>query len=136
MNHNIPEVSKKALDSFRKFSPDIIKKVVDLSMLRKDEISQHGDKAYQILTAGIDMTTKMLDNAMSVHEPELLAEQLKWAKVRLPVDNVKPEHIYSRFKIYIDVINQILPADYASEVNNFVNWMLVRQKEIMDIKDD
>lgn len=132
MDYNIPEVSVDALLTFRKLTPDLIKEVVKRSMERKDEVFHHGDKQLEILTYGIDMTTKMLDNAMAIHEPALLDEQLKWAIVRLPIDGVKPEHIYNRFQIYIDVVDELMPVNYAKEVNNFVSWMLKRQKELMD----
>ncbi len=132
MDYNIPEVSIDALNCFRKLSSDIINEVVERLIHVEKDVSHHGDKKYEILTSGINMTTQMLDNAMAIHEPALLDEQLKWAIVRLPNDGVRPEHIYNMFKIYIDVVNNLLPENFADEVNNFVKWMLKRQKELMD----
>ncbi len=101
-------------------------------MEKSEDISQHGDKAYDILCYGINMTTKILDTAMSVHEPSILDDQLKWANDRLPIDGVKPEHIYDRIRIYISVINELLPTVYAVQITNFLEWMLIRQKELME----
>ena len=76
MDYNIPEVSADALISFRKSAPEIIREVVERSMQKKDEVFQHGDETLEILTSGIDMTTRMLDNAMAINERHCLMNSL------------------------------------------------------------
>jgi hypothetical protein len=128
--NNVSSISPEALESFRKLSDNIIKETVSRSLENKDEVSNHGDQAERILTIGLEFTTKVLDAAMSVGELPFLEDELLWAKDRLPHDGVMMEHILSRFKIYRDVVNEMIPVKYANEVNYFIDWMIARQNEL------
>jgi hypothetical protein len=65
-----------------------------------------------------------------VVELPFLEDELLWAKDRLPYDGVMMKHILSRFKIYHDVVNEIIPVKYTNEVNYFIDWMITRQNEL------
>lgn len=121
-------VSPKAMDSFKTFAPEIIKKTVEISMKRHNEISQHKDQAHSIINSGMEFTTKMLESALLTGEISLLEDELKWAADRLPHDGVSMKHVLVRLKIYRKQIINILPEDDASEIVPFLDWMIQWQE--------
>jgi ferric-dicitrate binding protein FerR (iron transport regulator) len=124
-------VSDEALASFRAASAEIIKETVSRSMARQDEVTQHGAQAQQLLTAGLEFTTRMLDAAMATGEIPMLEDELSWARDRLPHDGVAPEHVLSRLTIYRDVVSTLLPAHLAGEVTGYIDWMIARQRQLL-----
>lgn len=120
-----------ALDAFRQARPEIIRRVVARSMEHEDQVAHHGQEAQRLLTSGIEFTTRMLDSAMTVGHGALLEDQMTWAQDRLPHDGVEPEHLLTRFKIYEDVVGELLPAEVAAQVNAYLQWMIARQKELL-----
>ncbi|HNR45072.1 MAG TPA: hypothetical protein PLI06_09825 [Methanofastidiosum sp.] len=132
MSNELPAISKETLEYFQKSSPDIIKKTVALALKREDEIKHHGKDAPKILTSGMEFTTKMLEAAMSMGEINLLEDEIKWAKDRLPHDGVEMEHIVNRFKIYREVITEILPTENALEVTAYLDLMISKMQKLLD----
>jgi len=136
MENKTAAVSKKAIDAFIKLNPVIMEKVMERTMLQNNIISLYGDEAGKKFSAGISWTAKMLETAMTIDEPKLLEEQLQWAQIRLPVDNIKPEHVLSMLHNYQDAISEFLPAVEAKEINNFVTMMLKKQESLMENKNE
>jgi len=101
-----------------------------------DEIAHHGQEAQQLISSGIRFTTKMLTTAMATGEISLLEDQLTWAKDRLRHEGVKPEHLLHRLQIYSDVVQEILPEYQAQEINQFIKWMIQRQQELMNPRNE
>ncbi|MDI6644134.1 MAG: hypothetical protein QME14_03675 [Methanobacteriaceae archaeon] len=132
MSETFNSISKDALNAFISAGPYIIKETVKRSMQRKNEVEQHGDDAEQILTTGMEFTTRMLETAMALGEISILEDELRWARDRLPHDKVSLEHILKRFKIYRDVINDQLDPEYSKEIIPFLDWMIKRQKQIIE----
>jgi hypothetical protein len=87
-----------------------------------------------LLTVGLDFTTQALEVAMSLHDLEILEYQLEWGNGRLPHDHVLPAHLLNRFEILAHVIETTLQEPYAQAVNQFVWWMVARQRELMQTK--
>lgn len=130
--NEITPISPEALTSFQKNRDTLIKETVKRSLKRQNEVLQHGGKASELLTTGLEFTTKMLEAAMSMGEVALLEDELKWAQDRLPHDGVQMEHVFNRFKIYREVINETLPSGYANEINTFIDWMISYQHDLME----
>ncbi|MEW6011375.1 MAG: hypothetical protein AB1604_08785 [Euryarchaeota archaeon] len=126
---DFPPVSPEALKSFKENSPRIIKKTVDISMERSKEVEHHGKKARELLSNGMEFTTRMLESAMSLGEVSILEYQLNWACDRLPHDGVALKHILKRLEIYREQIIEALPEEYASEITLYLDWMITWQKE-------
>jgi hypothetical protein len=129
--NELPEVNVNTLNNFKHKSNVIVKEVVDRSMKYKDDVRQHGNRAEEVITEGIKMTTEMLFNAMSVNDVGVLDDQLQWAIKRLPVDGVSPEQVYKRFNIYLEVVNELFVQSQAKEISQFIEWMIKRQKELV-----
>ncbi|NYB52314.1 MAG: hypothetical protein HVN35_07150 [Methanobacteriaceae archaeon] len=128
---NLPPVSAEALEAFQAASDDIIKETVKRSLEREDEVIHHGDDAGELITSGITFTTQMLEAAMSMGEIPLLEDELQWAKDRLPHDGVELEHVKVRLQIYRNVVSEKIPAEHSQEINQFIDWMINRQEEII-----
>jgi len=129
---NLPEkISAEALASFRKHTPDLIRRIVELSMRRTDDIAAHGEAAERLVTAGLGWTFKMLDTAMEIGEAAILEQQLDWAKTRLAYDKVEAAHIHNRLEISIAVITDMLDAPYSAEIIPYLELMLAYQKKLM-----
>ncbi len=124
-----PPVSSEALKSFKEHSPHIIKNTVNISLERSDEVVQHGDHARELLSSGMEFTTRMLETAMLLGEVSILEDQLSWACNRLPHDGVALEHILIRLEIYRGQIREALPEEYVSEITHYIDWMIEWQKE-------
>jgi len=72
MSNTFNAISKDALNAFISASPYIIKETVNRSMERKSEVLQYGEDAEQILTTGLEFTTRMLETAMALGEISIL----------------------------------------------------------------
>lgn len=129
--NELPPISPEALESFQENRDTLIKETVSRSLKRDYEVEHHGEKAPQLLTTGLEFTTKMMGAAMSMGEVVLLEDELKWAQDRLPHDGVQMEHVLNRFKIYRDVVNETLPSEYANEITTFIDWMINYQQALM-----
>lgn len=132
----IAPASAEALAAFRKERETIIQAVAARSLARQEEVAHHGDEAERLITSGIEFTTRMVDAAMAMGEVVLLADQLRWAMDRLPHDGVSPEYVLNRFRIYRQVVEERLPADHAADVVRFLDWMIVRQQELLQREND
>ncbi|MGB9201863.1 hypothetical protein, partial [Methanobacterium sp.] len=130
--------SKEAMVAFNEASPKIIKETVICSLEREDEVVQYGNDAQNILTTGLKFTTQMLESAMYIGEIPILEDQLLWAKDKLPADGVEMEHILVRLRIYREIIIEILSNEHANEIIPFVDWMIERQNELiqMELNED
>lgn len=95
-------------------------------MTRTDEVAHHGPDAERILTSGMDFTLKMLETAMAFGEVSILEDEMAWALDRLPHDGVTPRQIASRLKTLNGVINDLMPQDYASQINPYIEWMRMK----------
>ena len=126
--NDLPAVSQEALQIFRAAAPQIIKESVDLALLEKADVVQHGDQAESVITAGLQFTTRMLDSAMSVGATALLGDELAWAKDRLPHDGVSMQQVSARLKIMREIILHKLPRKEAAEVVAYLDWMLKRME--------
>jgi hypothetical protein len=126
--NDLPAVSQEALKAFRTAAPQIIKECVDRALLDKANVAQHGDQAESLITAGLQFTTRMLDSAMSVGATALLADELAWAKDRLPHDGVSMQQVSSRLTIMREIIFNKLPRAEAREVVSYLDWMLERME--------
>lgn len=129
--NKLAPIYPEALESFQENRNIIIKETVSRSLKRDHEVDHHGEKAPELLTTGLEFTTKMLEAAMSMGEVALLEDELKWAQDRLPHDGVQMEHVLNRFKIYREVINETLPSGYANEINTFIDWMISYLQDLM-----
>jgi hypothetical protein len=124
--NELPAISRGALAAFRSASPHLIKETVAQSLLNTADVVQHADQAENLITAGLEFTTRMLDSAMSVGVPALLEDELLWAKDRLPHDGVSMHQVNSRLKIYRGIIlNKLSPRD-AAEVVVYLDWMIAK----------
>lgn len=128
----IKPISPQAMHSFQNEKNHIIKKAVEQSMERSEEIIHHGNNAKQILSSGYTFTMEMLEAAMLVGELDLLKDQMNWAQKRLPHDGVYPSHIFNRLKILDAVISQIIPYEYTTEIHPYLQWMIDEQKKVLD----
>ncbi|MCX6033260.1 MAG: hypothetical protein NT169_28765 [Chloroflexi bacterium] len=128
---NIVPISPETLKAFQARRAEINRLVVARALERRDEVAQHGEQAEELITAGIEFTTQMLETAMQFGDITTLDYQLAWAWDRLPHDGVAPAHLLSRFQIYADVVASLLPAHQASEVTPYLDWMIARQQELM-----
>ena len=99
-------VNKDILEAVQKNRERIISKTVERSMLLKADVADHGEEAPVVLSAGFDFTLKMLESIMLAGSVDLMEDQLSWAASRLPFDGVSPEHIFKRFKILSEVMEE------------------------------
>ena len=129
-------VSDAALAAFRKEKKTIIQEVTTRSLRQRDEVAHHGEKAEQLIRSGIEFTTRMLEAAMVMGEVALLEDQLAWAMERLPHDGVSPEYVLNRFCTYREVVEEHLPAAHSSEIIRFLEWMITRQRELLQKGND
>jgi hypothetical protein len=127
----IAPISKEALAAFREEKSAITQEVAARSLSREDEVAHHGEEAGRLVTSGIEFTTRMLEAAMTVGEITLLDDQLTWAMERLPHDGVSPQYVLNRFRIYRQVVEDVLPKPHASEITPFLDWMIARQRELI-----
>ncbi|MCK9151733.1 hypothetical protein [Methanobacterium alcaliphilum] len=127
-NNQFSPVSLETMNCFKKHAPEIIEKTVQISMKRKEEVIQHGNQAQKLLILGMQFTTKMLESALITGEISLLEDELKWAKDRLPHDDVTMKHVLVRLKIYRTQIMKTLPEECAIEIVPFIDWMIEWQE--------
>lgn len=123
-------VSNEAVAAFRIGMPDIVAETVRRS-LDTTPVAQHGEKAPELLKAGLEFTTNGLHVAMLYGTVDLLAEQMNWAMERLPHDGVATEHVLARLEILRDVVAELLPADHARDALAYVDWMIAEQRRLM-----
>lgn len=132
LKKELPPISPGALASFQENKEILIKKTVHRSLQREHEVAHLGESAQDLLTAGMEFTTQMLEAAMSMGEVALLEDELAWAQDRLPHDGVEMEHILNRLKILCDVTRETLPPKQANEINEFIKWMIKHGNYLME----
>ncbi len=128
---NIAPVSPITLQAFQAKRAEITRQVVARALAQQDEVAQHGGEAERIMMSGIEFTSQMLEAALQFNDTATLGYQLEWANDRLPHDGVAAAHLLHRFQMYADVVADLLPADQAAEVNQYLAWMIARQRELM-----
>lgn len=124
--------SSQTLAAFRRARAAIISRAVTRSLERGDEVAQLGDCAEEVLAAGFGFLTRMLETALLLQNTELLDRQIAWSNERQPHDGVPPAHLLSRFKIYADAVDAVLPPIHAAAVNQYVRWMIARQQDLLE----
>jgi hypothetical protein len=138
----LPQVSSQALAAFRDARPAIVQETVARVLAQEERMVGHERalsvskgkvQAKHMFTAGLDFVLKMLDTVMSLDEPAIIDDQLAWVKQRLPHDGVRPKHIVVLFQILAEVLSDLLPDEYAEQVVPFVQWMLARQRKLMQV---
>jgi hypothetical protein len=132
----IKKVPPDALAAYRAHRGTIVQTTVALAMHHHDEVTQHGEQAEHLLTAGLDYTTQALEVAMALHDLDMLEYQLQWGNERLPHDGVQPRHLLRRYEILARVIETTLGEPHAQAVNQFVGWMIARQRELTDAQGE
>lgn len=132
IKNELPPISPEALASFQVNKEFLIKKTVQRSLQREHEVAHLGESAQDLLTAGMQFTTQMLEAAMSMGEVALLEDELEWAQDRLPHDGVEMEHVLNRLKILCDVTRETLPPEQANEINEFIKWMIKHGNYLME----
>jgi hypothetical protein len=125
----LPMISKEALTSFQENKQKIIKETVNRSLKRQEEVEHHGQKAREILIAGLGFMTQNLEVAMTLGEVTFLHDQLNWARDRLPHDGVSMEHLLSRFQIYRDLVKETMSRQHSHEVIKYIDWMIEQQQK-------
>lgn len=128
---NLPPVNQSAMSAFKINRPMIIQEVVSRSMQRTEDTTQHGDQAEELITSGLEFTTRMLENTMPTGQTALLEDQLTWALDRLPHDRVAPEHLLSRFEIYTQVVAELMETEDAQQINRYLEWMINRLEAML-----
>ena len=83
-----------------------------------------GDRAEGIVKTGLGFTTRMLQAAMCVGEVALLADEMTWAKDRLPHDGVSMQLVLANLQLMRTVISEMLDPAHAREVLEYVDWMI------------
>jgi hypothetical protein len=128
----LPPVDHDALSAFKSARQSINEQVVQRALQRPKETAQHGDQAAEMISSGIEFTTRMLENTMPTGQTALLEDQLAWALDRLPHDGVAPEHVLSRFTIYAGVVAELLETKDAQQINRYLEWMINRLEVMID----
>ncbi len=120
------------LKAFQQARWRIIQYATARALTYDNEVAPLGSRAEQIIAAGFEFTTRMLETAMALQHPTLLEQQLAWGNQRQPHDGVTSAHLLSRFQLYAEAVNAVLPTDHAAAVNQYVHWMIARQQEFVD----
>ncbi|WP_298819764.1 cobalamin B12-binding domain-containing protein [Chloroflexus sp.] len=118
--------SEEAFAALRAHRRQIINRATDLALQHSPE-----ERDPNIVTAGYEFVTRMLEAALAVERPELLDEQILWGNERQPRDGVLPEQILRRLEIYDSVIRQLLPAEIATIVGAYTNRMVALQRSLL-----
>ena len=83
--------------------------------------------------AGLEYTTQMLETVLLLGDPSPMDFQLRWARDRLPHDGVQPEHLLALFRIYREVVTELLAPGPAAEIIRYLDWMIARQQGLMGL---
>ena len=130
--HPPQAVALATLEACQQARERIIQYAANRALERDSEVAGLGSRAEQIITAGFEFTTHMLETAMALQNTTLLEQQLARGNQRRPHDGITPAHLLNRFRLYADAVNYVLPPDQAAAVNQYVHWMIARQQEIVD----
>jgi hypothetical protein len=128
----LPEVSPETLARFQAQRMNLVDEVVERSLKQSDLIVQHGARAREVITVGLDYTTRALGVAMQVHNSEMLRQQLSWANDRLPHNRVEPQHILVLLRILVEVVRESFsPADSVA-VDRYVSYLTELQDSAVE----
>lgn len=111
---------------------EITNETVSRSMKYKDEIEQHGEKAFELLKNGMYFTFKMLFAAMQTGETGLLDDQAEWALSRLPHDNVRPVNIIKRLERMKTVVAEKMSREHTQEISPYIDYLIQKMSRISD----
>ncbi|MFA6448112.1 MAG: hypothetical protein WCX65_01470 [bacterium] len=126
--NTLAPITAGALEAFRAASAVIIRETVRRSMEFSAEVEHHGAQAEQLITIGLQFTTRMLEAVMVSGQVSLLEDQMEWALERLPHDGVQAAHMANRLEIYAKVVGETLSQDQAAEIVPYFKWMIARIK--------
>ena len=132
MSSTPPPVSAETLAAFRQQAEAITRSTVQKALAFPEQVAHHGEKAAELLFTGLQFTTKGLESAMAFHTMQLIADQMDWARQRLPHDGVTGQHILHHLTLYRDSVTEILSPEQAVEVNKYVDWMITYQQNLIN----
>lgn len=126
-----PSRSAEALPALRARHRQIIERATELALQHPTDTLTLGECAPEVIRAGYEFVTRMLEAALAAGRPELLDEQILWGNERQPHDGVLPEHMLHRFEIYDAVLQQLLPAEIAAIVREYTGRMIALQRSLI-----
>lgn len=129
--NNLTPCSKEALDYFKEHEKEINTEVMKQIKSGKNELSFTGSNEKQKIMAGFQMVHSVLASIMQVGDTALLSDQLNWAKERLPHEGFDPKHVLNNFKIYFNVLKDVLPKIYADEILPYIKWIIEFQETLI-----
>ncbi|WP_322513217.1 cobalamin B12-binding domain-containing protein [Chloroflexus sp.] len=122
--------SNEALPALQAYRRQIIDRATELALQHQTALAL-GNRALEVIRAGYEFVTRMLEAALAAERPELLDEQIVWGNERQPHDGVLPEHMLRRLEIYDAVIRQCLPTDIAAVVGEYTSRMIALQRSLI-----
>lgn len=127
-------VSSQTLVALRDCYGDIARIVVT-RLLATPQVAAPGDPSERRLMAGVRFTTLALQTAIFLRNTDVLDAQLEWAADRLGHDGVAPEQLLALLLLYAEVVEQVLPPEPALVLNQYVQWMIRKQRQLMHSAD-
>lgn len=123
-------VNSQTLASFREYAPRLIEAMI----VREFGTERLGGRKAEadMVAAGMGFVIKMLDAAMEIGDVTILEDQLVWAAERLPHDGVSSGDVLQRFENFEQVLKAMLEPEHAQAIVLYVQWMIDRQRDIMD----
>lgn len=129
--NELQPVNNIVIEDVQKNKALIISKAVERSLLLGEDVAGHGAEAPALLNAGFDFTLKMLESIMLAGSVDLMEDQLSWAETRLPYDGVFPEHLFRRFKILSEVMEELLSRNHWPQIRPYLDWMIKKQEDVV-----
>ena len=128
---NIGPVSEESLAIFHARRAEIIAEATRRALTFQEEVAHHGPEAEQLIATGLDFTTRAIETAMQYSDTSILSHQISWGFDRLPNDGVLPSHVLHRLEILSDVISDLLPAQNARAIVQYLSCMIAEQRKKM-----
>jgi len=123
-----PDISKEAQKEFKQNKQRIIDSLVERLLAEPGAFDHLGEQAENTLRAGFEFTSSSLEACMQINDMSLLANQLSWAKDRLPHDGISMDRMQKNIQEYCRVISEVIPQPYAVEIVNVVQKYLLPSK--------
>ncbi len=131
LGHCSNGANEEALRMLQSQRRRIIDRATEQALNLQADIRELGARAPQIIAAGYDFVTRMLEAALAANRPELLDEQIIWSNERQPHDGVLPAHMLRRLEIYDAVIRKLLPPDVSVTIGLYTRRMIALQKALL-----
>jgi hypothetical protein len=129
-----PNVSTEAQAAFKKNLPKINDLLVTRLLAEPGQFDHLGEQAEKTLRSGFEFTSSSLEACMVMNDSSLLIDQLRWAKDRLPHDGISMERMVKNLGVYCDVISELLPKPYSTEIVNMIQSLVLAQQKIVKEK--